>query len=62
MTRITVTIPDELGEEIKECAAKDKRKLASMAAILLEQAIKERNRKKKKDAGIKEEGNERTDN
>lgn len=48
--RITVTLTEELGKEIQELAAKDKRKLASMAAILLEQAVKERNRKKKKDA------------
>ena len=50
MTRITVTIPDELGKEIEELAAKEKRKLASMAAILLERALKVTNNKKKKDA------------
>ena len=45
--RITVTVSEELGTEIQELAVKEKRKPASMAAILLEQAIKERNRKKK---------------
>lgn len=48
MTRITVTIADELGKEVEELAVKDNRKIASMAAILLAQAVKERNRKKKK--------------
>lgn len=48
MTRITVTIPDELGKEIEELAAKDNRKVASMAAILLARQVKEANRKKKR--------------
>lgn len=48
--RITVTLTEQLGIEIQELAVKEKRKPASMAAILLEQAVKERNRKKKKDA------------
>jgi metal-responsive CopG/Arc/MetJ family transcriptional regulator len=47
MTRITVTIPDELGKEIEDMAAKDNRKIASMAAILLARQVKEANRKKK---------------
>lgn len=45
--RITVTLSEELGNEIQELAAKDKRKLASMAALLLERQLKEINRKKK---------------
>lgn len=48
--RITVTLTEELGKEIQELAAKDKRKLASMAALLLGRQVKEINRKKKKDA------------
>lgn len=47
--RITVTLAEELGKEIQELAAKDKRKLASMAALLLDRQVKEINRKKKKD-------------
>lgn len=47
MTRITVTVSDELGKEIEELAAKDNRKVASMAAILLARQVKEANRKKK---------------
>jgi len=48
MTRITVTITDDLAKEIEDLAAKDKRKLASMAALLLDRQVKEINRKKKK--------------
>jgi len=48
MTRITVTIADELAKEIEDLAVKDKRKLASMAALLLDRQVKEINRKKKK--------------
>jgi len=46
--RITVTLPEELGKDIQELAAKDKRKLASMATLLLDRQVKEINRKKKK--------------
>lgn len=45
--RITVTLSEELGNEIQELAAKDNRKVASMAAILLARQVKETNRKKK---------------
>ena len=45
--RITVTLKEGLYMDIVELAFNDKRKLASMAAILLQQAVKERNRKKK---------------
>lgn len=62
MTRITVTIPDELGKEIEELAAKEKRKLASMAAILLERAVKVTNNKKKSNVRIENESDQRTDN
>lgn len=47
--RITVTLEEELYMDIVELAAKDKRKLASMAALLLDRQVKEINRKKKKD-------------
>jgi hypothetical protein len=47
--RITVTIDEELYMSIVEMADKDKRKIASMAAILIDRAVKEVNRKKKKD-------------
>lgn len=46
MTRITVTISNELGKEIEDMAAKDNRKVASMAALLLARQVKEVNRKK----------------
>lgn len=48
--RITVTVSDEVGAEVEIIAAREKHTTSRMAAILLEQAIKERNRKKKKDA------------
>lgn len=47
--RITVTLDEGLYMDIVDLAAKDNRKIASMAAILLAQAVKERNRKKKKE-------------
>lgn len=58
--RITVTLEESLYMDIAELAVKDNRKIASMAAILLQQAIKERNRKK--NAKAKDESNERSDN
>jgi len=51
--RITVTLPEELGKEIIEIAAKDKRKPASMAALLLERQLAEIKRKKK--SNVKED-------
>lgn len=51
--RITVTVSKELGVEIQELAAKEKRKLASMAAILLERAVKVTNNKKKSNGSEK---------
>lgn len=47
--RITLTVADDIGAEVKAIAAREKHTTSRMAAILLEQAIKERNRKKKKD-------------
>lgn len=46
MTRITVTVADDVANEINELAAKENRKLASMAALLLVKGLKERTRKK----------------
>ena len=51
--RITVTLDEALYMDIVELADKDKRKLASMAAILLDRQVKEINRKKK--SGAKED-------
>jgi len=45
--RITVTLEEGLYMDIVDLAAKDKRKLASMAALLLDRQVKEINRKKK---------------
>ena len=45
--RITVTLDETLFIEIADMAAKDNRKVASMAAILLARQVKETNRKKK---------------
>lgn len=45
--RVTSTLTTELGEELKIIATREKHTPSRMAAILLEQAIKERNRKKK---------------
>lgn len=45
--RVTSTLTAGLGEELKIIAAREKHTISRMAAILLEQAIKERNRKKK---------------
>lgn len=47
--RITLTLPDEYSVEVVSMAISEKRKVAQMASILIQQAIKERNRKKKKD-------------
>lgn len=48
--RTTISISDNIDADLKALAVKEKRSVSSMAAILLEAAIKERNRKKKKDA------------
>lgn len=48
MKPISAWIKDELYDEIYNMGRREFRKPGSMAAILLEQAVKERNRKKKK--------------
>jgi hypothetical protein len=48
MARINATINDTLLESIKSISDKEKRSVSSMVEILLEQSVKERNRKKKK--------------
>ena len=48
MARINATINDNLLENIKSISDKEKRSVSSMVEILLEQSVKERNRKKKK--------------
>ena len=48
MKRISIPLSGELEKEIADLAAKEKRKVAPMAVLLLQQAIRERNRKKKK--------------
>jgi hypothetical protein len=48
MARINATINDALLENIKSISDKEKRSVSSMVEILLEQSVKERNRKKKK--------------
>jgi hypothetical protein len=46
MARINITITEEILSKIKEIADREKRSISSMSEILLQQAIKERNRKK----------------
>ena len=48
MKRISGYIDTDLYDAIEEIAKKDNRKFAPMVTILLQQAVKERNRKKKK--------------
>lgn len=48
MKPISTWVKDELHDEIFNMSRREFRKVSSMAAILLEQAVKERNRKKKK--------------
>ena len=45
--QVSATISRELYDEISLLAEKESRSISSMAAVLLQQAIKERNRKKK---------------
>lgn len=51
MKRISGYIDTDLYDAIEEIAKKDNRKFAPMVTILLQQAVKERNRKKKKNEG-----------
>lgn len=48
MKAISAWIKDELHDEIYNMSRREFRKVSGMAAILLEQAVKERNRKRKK--------------
>jgi hypothetical protein len=43
----SLRMPMELGEQISEMATKDRRPMNTQIIILLEAAIKEKNRKKK---------------
>jgi hypothetical protein len=45
--QISATIEPSLYDEIDKMATKERRSVSEMAAILLENAVKERNRKKK---------------
>jgi metal-responsive CopG/Arc/MetJ family transcriptional regulator len=46
MKRITIYIDENLVKEIKETALSKKRSLSFMISVLLQQAVKEKNRKK----------------
>lgn len=45
--QIWATVSAEIGEEIEEIAEREKRKKTEMVAILIENALKERKRKRK---------------
>lgn len=47
MARINATISNDLNESIRQIAEREKRSVSSMVEILLEQAVKERLRKRK---------------
>ena len=46
LPQLHATVTNETYNAVKELADKEKRTLSSMASILIEKAIKERNRKK----------------
>ncbi len=46
--QVSATITEELHQSIVEMADKENRSVSSMVLVLLQQAVKERNRKKKK--------------
>lgn len=48
MTRISLYVSETIVNQVKEIAEKEKRSVSQMIEILLERAIKERNRKSKK--------------
>lgn len=48
MPQVSATVTEELIGELKKIADKEKRTISSTVEILLERAIKERNRKSKK--------------
>lgn len=45
--QVSATVSDELYAQLIDIAIRDKRPLSQSVALLLEQAVKERNRKKK---------------
>jgi metal-responsive CopG/Arc/MetJ family transcriptional regulator len=47
MKRLTTSLTDEQYAEIHEMAQRERRTMSSMLSILIAQAVKERNRKKK---------------
>lgn len=47
MPQVSATISQKLLEEVKKIAEKDRRTISSAVELLLEKAIKERNRKLK---------------
>jgi hypothetical protein len=47
MPRITIQISEETFLQLKEFSVKDRRSLSTTADLLLQQAIKEKNRKRK---------------
>lgn len=46
MQRITLTIPQELLQQVKELSMKQNRSLSSMACLLLQSSLKEKLRKR----------------
>ena len=48
MPQVSATVTPELIEELKKIAEKEKRTISSTVEILLERAIKEKNRKNQK--------------
>lgn len=46
MPQISATVPQETVDEVNKIAASSQRTFSQMVAILLEKAIKEKNRKK----------------
>lgn len=48
--QVWATLSDEMYQQLEAMAIEERRKMTQMAAILLENAIKERQRKRKKSA------------
>lgn len=48
-TQLCATVDDEIFVEVHAMALKERRSVSEMTAILIRNAVKERNRKKKKD-------------
>ena len=53
MPQISATISEELMDEIKKVASKDRRTISSVVELLVERAIKERNRKTKIQSNVR---------